>query len=76
MAVLFFAQAVLGSQLQINIILGGLAGAFLANNAAFATLPISLIILTAMFGAPLASHIMGRFGRRVGFLIGAAGGIG
>ncbi len=74
MAVLFFAQAVLGSQLQINIILGGLAGAFLANNAAFATLPISLIMLTAMFGAPLASHIMGRFGRRVGFLIGAAGG--
>jgi MFS family permease len=73
-AVLFFAQAVLGSQLQINIILGGLAGAFLANNAAFATLPISLIMLTAMFGAPLASHIMGRFGRRVGFLIGAAGG--
>ena len=74
MAVLFFAQAVLGSQLQINIILGGLAGAFLANNAAFATLPISLIMLTAMFGAPLASDIMGRFGRRVGFLIGAAGG--
>lgn len=74
MAVLFFAQAVLGSQLQINIILGGLAGAFLADNAALATLPISLIMLTAMFGAPLASHIMGRFGRRVGFLIGAAGG--
>ena len=74
MAVLFFAQAVLGSQLQINIILGGLAGAFLANNVVFATLPISLIMLTAMFGAPLASHIMGRFGRRVGFLIGAAGG--
>jgi len=73
-AVLFFAQAVLGSQLQINIILGGLAGAFLADNVAFATLPISLIMLTAMFGAPLASHIMGRFGRRVGFLIGAAGG--
>jgi len=73
-AVLFFAQAVLGSQLQINIILGGLAGAFLANNVVFATLPISLIMLTAMFGAPLASHIMGRFGRRVGFLIGAAGG--
>ena len=31
-------------------------------------------MLTAMFGAPLASHIMGRFGRRAGFLIGAAGG--
>lgn len=74
MAVLFFAQAVLGSQMQVNIILGGLAGAVLAENVALATLPISLIMLTAMVGAPLASHIMGRLGRRVGFLIGATGG--
>lgn len=31
-------------------------------------------MLTAMFGAPLASHLMGRFGRRAGFLMGATGG--
>ncbi len=74
MAVLFFAQAVLGSQMQINIILSGLAGAFLADNAALATVPISVIMLTSMFAAPLASLLMGRFGRRAGFLIGAFGG--
>ena len=73
---LCFAQAVLGSQLQINLVLGGLAGAFLAEQAALATLPISLVMLTGMFGAPLASHLMGRVGRRAGFLIAAAGGAG
>jgi len=70
-AILAFAQAVLGSQLSILIILGGLAGARLADNAALATLPISLAVLTSMFSAPLISLFMGRFGRRAGFLLGA-----
>lgn len=76
-AVLFFCQAVLGSQMPVNIILGGLAGAALAENRALATLPISIMVLVSMFTALPASHFMGRFGRRAGFLIGAtAGGIG
>ena len=69
-AILAFAQAVLGSQLVVQIILGGLAGARLADNAALATLPISLAVLTSMFCAPLISLFMGRFGRRAGFLLG------
>tara|TARA_B100000029_G_scaffold515338_1_gene621837 strand:- start:11831 stop:13003 length:1173 start_codon:yes stop_codon:yes gene_type:complete len=73
-AVLFFAQAVLGSQLQIMIVLGGLAGVMLASNPALATLPISLVMFTAVFGAPLASNFMGKCGRRLGFLVGASGG--
>ena len=73
-AVLFFAQAVLGSQLQITIVLSGLAGAMLADTPLLATLPISLVMFTAVFGAPLASIFMGKFGRRVGFLVGACGG--
>lgn len=76
-AVLFLAQAVLGAQMPVNIILGGLAGALLADNRAFATLPISVIVLVSMLWAPVASLIMGRFGRRAGFLLGTlAGGTG
>jgi MFS family permease len=76
-AVLVFAQAVLGSQLAISIILGGLAGALLADNKSLATLPISIVVLVSMFAAPAASLFMGRYGRRAGFLLGAlAGGIG
>jgi MFS family permease len=70
--VLFLAQAILGAQMPINIILGGLAGAYLAENRALATLPISIIVLVSMFWAPLASMIMERIGRRAGFILGAA----
>jgi len=76
-AVLGSAQAILGAQLPVNIIIGGLAGAVLADNRALATLPISVMVLVSMFTAIPASHFMGRFGRRAGFLVGAfAGGIG
>lgn len=76
-AVLVFAQAVLGSQLAIHIILGGLAGAALADDRSLATLPISVVVLVSMFTAPAASLLMGRYGRRAGFLLGAlAGAIG
>jgi MFS family permease len=73
-AVLFFCQAVLGAQMPVNIILGGLAGAVLAENRALATLPISVMVLVSMFTALPASHFMGRYGRRAGFLIGATAG--
>lgn len=77
LAVLIYAQAVLGGQMPINIILGGLAGSYLADNRALATLPMSIIVLVSMFSAPLASLFMGRYGRRAGFLVGAfAGGAG
>jgi predicted MFS family arabinose efflux permease len=76
-AVLFAAQALLGAQGTVHIILGGLAGALLASNRALATLPISILVLVTMFTAPLASLVMGRYGRRFGFLVGSlAGAIG
>jgi MFS family permease len=74
LAVLFAAHAVLGCQMPVNVVLGGLAGAALADNRALATLPLSVIVLVSMFVAPLASLTMGRFGRRAGFLIGASAG--
>jgi predicted MFS family arabinose efflux permease len=74
LAVLFLAQAILGCQMPVNVILGGLAGAELAANRALATLPLSMIVLFSMLTAPVASLIMGRFGRRTGFLLGALAG--
>ncbi len=70
-AILAYAQAILGSQMSIHIILGGLAGAYLANDASLTTLPISITVLVSMFTAPAASLMMGRYGRRAGFLTGA-----
>ena len=73
-AVLFFTQAVLGAQLPVNIILGGLSGALLADNRALATLPVSVMVLLSMFSTLPISHFMGRFGRKAGFLVGATAG--
>jgi predicted MFS family arabinose efflux permease len=74
LAVLLCAHSVLGCQLPVNVILGGLAGALLADNRALATLPMSVIVLLSMFSAPVASFLMGRYGRRAGFLVGAFAG--
>jgi MFS family permease len=71
---LLWAQAVLGAQMTVHFILGGLAGSLLAENKALATLPITMIVLGAMLSAPVMAWLMGRWGRRTGFLIGAAAG--
>ena len=72
--VLVAAQALLGSQMPMIFITGGLAGQSLATNACLATLPISLIVLGSMLAATPISAIMQRWGRRVGFFVGATGG--
>ena len=73
--VLFYAQAILGSQGSVNIILGGLAGFALAGAKALATLPITVTMVTSMLFAGPVSLFMGRFGRRSGFLLGAGAGL-
>ncbi|MEL6765966.1 MAG: MFS transporter [Pseudomonadota bacterium] len=72
--ILSWGQAVLGAQLPIMMILGGLVGAMLAHDAAFATLPITVAVVGSMVGAPVLSLFMGRFGRRPGFVLGAGAG--
>ncbi|MCG6902201.1 MAG: MFS transporter [Rhodobacter sp.] len=72
--VLVLAQAVLGAQMPMIFVLGGLAGQSLASNVCFATLPISLIVLGSMMSATPMSAIMQRFGRRAGFFVGTTGG--
>lgn len=73
--VLVIAQATIGAQMPMIFVLGGLAGQTLASNACWATLPISLIVFGSMTTAPWMSHVMQRFGRKIGFMIGALGGM-
>ncbi|MER2508924.1 MAG: MFS transporter [Amaricoccus sp.] len=72
--VLVAATMILGSQLPVHFILGGLAGQMLSPNKCFSTLPISLIVFGSMLSAPILSAVMQRRGRAFGFVLGAAGG--
>ena len=72
--VLVGAQVLLGSQLPVTFILGGLAGQMLAPSRCLATLPITLIITGSMLSAPFLSGLMQRRGRTMGFVLGAIGG--
>ena len=73
-AVLVAAQAILGAQMPMIFVIGGLAGGMLATNICLATLPISFIVLGSMITAPWLSPLMHRHGRRFGFVIGATAG--
>ncbi len=74
-AVLVAAQAFLGSQITMIFVVGGLIGQQLSPIACLATLPISFIVFGSMTTAPWLSALMQKFGRRVGFSIGALGGL-
>ena len=72
--VLVIAQALLGAQMPMIFVLGGLAGQSLASNPCLGTLPISLIVFGSMTTAPWMSQVMQKWGRRVGFYCGITGG--
>ncbi|WP_114286064.1 MFS transporter [Candidatus Halocynthiibacter alkanivorans] len=72
--VLMLAQALLGAQMPMIFIVGGLAGQSLASNINWATLPISFIILGSVLAANPLSWVMQHQGRKTGFLIGAMSG--
>ena len=61
--------AVSGSVLIVTI--GGLVGAQLSSNPAFATLPLSIMVLGTGFATVFAAMLMRRIGRRAGFAFGA-----
>ena len=69
------AQAVLGSQMPMYIILGGLVGQSLASNVCYATLPISFLIVGSMVTAPVLSHLMQSTTRRLGLVVGNLAGL-
>jgi MFS family permease len=74
-AVLVAAQAILGSQITMIFVIGGLAGQSMAPIACLATLPISMIVFGSMTTAPWLSNVMQSQGRRTGFFMGAIGGL-
>ena len=73
-AVLVAAQAILGAQMPMIFVIGGLAGGMLSPNPCLATLPISFIVFGSMITAPWLSPLMQHNGRRFGFFLGAASG--
>ena len=72
--VLVAAQAILGAQMPMIFTIAGLAGQSLAQNACFATLPITCMVLGSMLTATPISAFMQKHGRRAGFVVGALGG--
>jgi len=72
--VLVAAQAILGAQLPMIFTIAGLAGASLAPNICWATLPVTMMVVGSMLTATPISALMQRYGRRAGFFFGAAGG--
>jgi len=67
---LLAANSILGSAMPMLIILGGLAGLMLAPTTVLATLPASIQALAGLITAAPFSLLMGRFGRKTGFMVG------
>ncbi len=67
---LLAANTILAAAMPMLIILGGLAGLMLAPSLALATIPASLQTLAGLLAAAPFSLLMGRFGRKTGFMIG------
>lgn len=71
-ALILTGNIVLGSAMPMLIILGGLSGAWIAPQTWLATAPPSAQMLAGIVVASPISLFMGRYGRRAGFLVGAA----
>ncbi|MEM6760258.1 MAG: MFS transporter [Pseudomonadota bacterium] len=69
---ILLGNVTLGAAMPMLIVLGVLAGAWLAPADWLATAPTSVSMLAGIAVASPLSLFMGRFGRRAGFLLGAA----
>ena len=69
------AQAILGSQMPMYIILDSIVGQSLASIARYATLPISFIIIGSMVSSPILSNLLQSKSRRFGLLLGNLAGL-
>ncbi|HEX2559719.1 MFS transporter, partial [Phenylobacterium sp.] len=68
---LAIAQALFQTSAVLLVTVGGLAGQMLAPDTALATLPIACVALGTAVATLPASLLMGRVGRRPGFVLGA-----
>lgn len=69
--VLAAAQAFYGVTIGVLVTIGGLVGQMLAPDGALATLPVTLMVVGTALSTITASWLMGRIGRRPGFMLGA-----
>jgi MFS family permease len=65
------SQALFQTCAVLLLTVGGLAGLLLAPTKAMATLPIAMVALGTAVATVPASLVMGRFGRKPGFILGA-----
>jgi MFS family permease len=72
LAVLVVLQALYLFITSIDLTLTGIVGLHLAPTPSLATLPFALISVAGTLSTAPASLLMARFGRRVGFMLGAA----
>ena len=67
---LLAVNTILGAAMPMLIILGGLAGLALAPSPALATFPPSAQVFAGLLAAGPFSWVMGRYGRKAGFVLG------
>lgn len=72
--VLLLAQAIMGAQMSMIFIVGGLTGQMLSPNPCIATLPLSMIVLGSALSARPLAGFMRRHGRRAGFTLACGAG--
>ncbi len=68
-------QALYGSNMAVLITLSGLAGVYLSPDPAYATLPVSAMVVGTALSTVPASLFMQRTSRRRGFMFGTAAGV-
>jgi MFS family permease len=66
------AQAFAASGLMVVVLMGGVVSASMAPSPAWATAPVSIAVVALALTTIPASMLMRRFGRRAGFMTGAA----
>lgn len=73
--ILFCCQLISISGSVVMVTVAGLVGSDLAPNPAFATLPMSLVVVGTALAAAPGAMLMSRTGRRPGFMLGASLGV-
>lgn len=74
-ALLAASQALMLSAVVLSMTLAAILGAGLAPHKGLATLPVAAMVIGTLITSVPASFLMRRFGRRNGFLVGAAAGL-
>ncbi|MBT5861562.1 MAG: MFS transporter [Gammaproteobacteria bacterium] len=72
LSILVVCQLISTSGMSVMVILGGIIGSALSTNKAFATLPLSMMVITIAATTIPATMLMKKVGRRKGFALSSA----